>query len=64
MVQLGIIGVVLIIFGRQTSASLGSRLSEFFPGAPSGRTIWLLVAGAVATILGLGMLLVGQRRTL
>lgn len=40
-----VVGVVLIIFGMQASASLGSRLSELFIGAPSDRTIWLLIAG-------------------
>ena len=59
-----VVGVVLIIFGMHTSASLGSRLSELFPGAPSDWTIWLLVAGVAAAILRLGMLLVGRRRTL
>jgi LPXTG-motif cell wall-anchored protein len=59
-----VIGVVLIIFGMQASASVGSRLSELFTGAPSDRTIWLVVAGVAAAILGLGLLLVGRRRTL
>jgi len=59
-----VVGVVLIIFGMQASASLGSRLSELFTGVPSDRTIWLLVAGVAAALLGLGLLLVGRRRTL
>ena len=59
-----VVGVVLMIFGMQASASVGSRLSELFTGAPSDRTIWLLVAGIAAAILGLGLLLVGRRRTL
>src|SRR6266498_6037095 len=63
-IALLVVGVVLIIFGMQASASLGSRLSELFTGAPSDRTIWLLVAGVAAAILGLGLLLVGRRRTL
>jgi len=41
---------------------VGSRLSELFTGAPSDRTIWLLVVGVVAAMLGLGMLLVGRRQ--
>ena len=59
-----VVGVVLIVFGMQASASLGSRLSELFTGAPSDRTLWLLVLGVVAAIVGLGMLLVGRRRAL
>ena len=59
-----VVGVVLMIFGMQASASVGSRISELFTGAPSDRTIWLLVAGVAAAMLGLGLLLVGRRRTL
>jgi len=60
----GLVGLVLMIFGMQASSSVGPRLSELFTGAPSDRTIWLLVAGVAAAILGLGLLLVGRRRTL
>ena len=59
-----VVGVVLIIFGMQASASLGSRLSELFSGTPSDRTIWLLLVGVVVAILGLGLLLTGRRGTL
>jgi len=59
-----VVGVVLMIFGMQASASVGSRVSELLTGAPSDRTIWLLVAGVAAAMLGLGLLLVGRRRTL
>jgi hypothetical protein len=62
-IALLVVGVVLIIFGMQASASLGSRLSELFTGTPSDRTIWLLVLGVVAAIVGLGLLLVGRRGT-
>jgi protein-S-isoprenylcysteine O-methyltransferase Ste14 len=56
-----VVGVVLIIFGMQASVSLGPRLSELFTGTPSDRTLWLLLAGVVVAILGLGMLLTGRR---
>ncbi len=59
-----VVGVVLILFGMNASASLGSRVSELFTGAPSDRTIWLLLAGGAAAIVGLCMLLAGRRRTL
>ena len=59
-----VVGVVLIVFGMNASASLGSRLSELFTGAPSDRTIWLLLAGVAAAIIGLGLLLAGRRRAL
>ena len=63
-IALLVVGIVLIVFGMNASASLGSRVSELFTGAPSDRTIWLLVAGVAAAIIGLGMLLAGRRRTL
>jgi LPXTG-motif cell wall-anchored protein len=63
-IALLVVGVVLIIFGMQASASVGSRLSELFTGAPSDRTIWLLLVGVVAALLGVGLLLTGRRRTL
>ena len=61
-IALLVVGVGLIIFGMQASASLGSRLSELFTGAPSDRTIWLLLAGVAAALLGIGLLLAGRRR--
>ena len=60
-IALLVVGVVLIIFGMQASASVGSRLSELFTGTPSDRTLWLLLEGVVVAILGLGMLLTGRR---
>jgi hypothetical protein len=62
-IALLVVGVVLIIFGMQASASVGSRLSELFSGTPSDRTIWLLLVGVAAAILGLGLLLAGRRGT-
>ena len=59
-----VVGVVLIIFGMQASASVGSSLSELFTGAQSDRTIWLLVAGVAVAIVGVGLLLAGRRRPL
>jgi hypothetical protein len=59
-IALLVVGGALIIFGMQAAASLGSRLSELFTGTPSDRTIWLLLAGVVAAILGFGLLLTGR----
>ena len=62
-IALLVVGIVLIIFGMQASASVGSRLSELFSGTPSDRTIWLLLGGVAAAIIGLGLLLAGRRGT-
>ena len=63
-IALLVVGVVLIIFGMQASASLGSRLSELFTGTPSDRTIWLLILGVVAAIVGSWPILVIVKREL
>ena len=47
-----VVGVVLLILGWQASESTSSELSEAFHGAPSDKTIWLLVGGGILTVLG------------
>ncbi|HEX9661702.1 MAG TPA: DUF3185 family protein [Candidatus Binatia bacterium] len=54
-------GIVLVIFGVSASNSLSSDISRFFTDAPTDKAIWLLVGGAVVTIVGLMGLLRGSR---
>ncbi len=46
-------GILLIIFGVSASKSFSSDVSRFFTGSPTDKAIWMLVGGAVATIIGL-----------
>ena len=46
-------GIVLIIYGINASNSFGSEVSRFFTGSPTDKTVWLLIGGAVAAIIGL-----------
>ena len=46
-------GIILIVFGISASNSLGSDFSRFFTGSPTDKSIWLLIGGAVACIVGL-----------
>jgi len=55
-----ILGIILVIAGLDASDSLSSRFSRLFTGNPTDKTIWLLIGGAVAVILGVSM--VGFRR--
>jgi uncharacterized membrane protein YidH (DUF202 family) len=48
-----VIGLGLLFFGIQASDSFSSELSRFFQGAPSNKAIWLVIAGALATVAGL-----------
>lgn len=45
-------GVVLIIWGISASDSIGSSFSRIFTGAPTDRTIWLLLGGILAAVIG------------
>ncbi len=47
-----VVGIMLIIFGINASDSFGSDVSRFFTGAPTDKSIWLLLGGVVATIVG------------
>jgi uncharacterized membrane protein HdeD (DUF308 family) len=51
------VGVVLILFGLDAKDSLSSRISEFFGGAPTDKTVWLLILGVLAAVVGVGALL-------
>lgn len=54
-------GIVLIIYGIQASESIGSAFSRLFTGAPTDATVWLLVGGTFASILGAVSLLRGSK---
>ena len=46
-------GIVLVIFGISASESLGSDISRFFTGSPTDKAIWMLIIGAVMSVIGL-----------
>jgi hypothetical protein len=52
-------GIVLIVYGINASNSVASSFSRMFTGNPTDRTGWLLVGGIVASIVGLGGVLMG-----
>ncbi len=54
-------GIVLIIYGIGASNSLGSDFSRLFTGAPTDKSIWLLIGGIVAAIIGAGGLMRSSR---
>jgi len=45
-------GIVLIIYGVSALNSFSSDVSRFFTGSPTNKTVWLLIGGAVAAIVG------------
>ncbi len=47
-----VVGVILLVWGIWSADSLKSQASEFFSGHPSGTSMWLIVGGVVAAIIG------------
>jgi len=47
-----VVGIALLIYGVSASDSLGSDFSRFFTGSPTDKTMWMLIGGAVATVVG------------
>jgi hypothetical protein len=58
---IAVLGVVLVIFGLDANDSVSSRISKLFTGSPTDKTIWLLVGGVVAFVVGLSMALTHRR---
>jgi hypothetical protein len=57
-------GIVLIIYGVSASDSIGSGFSRLFTGAPTDKTIWLLLGGILAAGVGLAGTLRGTKTNL
>jgi hypothetical protein len=49
------VGIILAIWGVNASNSVGSSFSKLFTGAPTDKSILLLVGGIVVAIVGAGM---------
>jgi len=54
-------GIVLIIYGINASNSIGSDFSRLFTGSPTDKSIWLLIGGIVAALVGAGGLMRGSK---
>ena len=51
-IALLVVGVVLIFFGFNASDSVSSDVSRAFTGAPTNKTLWMLLGGSAAAIVG------------
>lgn len=50
-------GVLLLVFGIFATDSFSSDVSRFFTGSPTNKAVWMLLGGAVATVVGLALTL-------
>ena len=55
------LGIVLLIFGINESHSFGSDVSRFFTGNPTDRSMWMIIGGVGAVVVGLVLALRGRR---
>jgi hypothetical protein len=55
-------GILLLIFGINAYNSSSSDISRFITGSATDKSIWMLIAGVVATVLGLVRLLRGSKK--
>jgi hypothetical protein len=56
-IALLVVGIVLVIYGINASDSASSGISRIFTGAPTNKTLWLLLGGIGSAIVGVVMML-------
>ena len=55
-----VIGIILLVFGFNASQSLGDQVTETFTGRFTDETMWYIIGGAVAVVVG-GFLALGSK---
>jgi hypothetical protein len=53
-----IVGVLLIVWGRDVSQAVGSQLERALTGSVPDKAIWLYVGGSVLGLIGLMLVFV------
>ena len=51
-IALLVVGIALITYGFDASDSVSSDVSRTFTGAPTNKTMWLLLSGTASAIAG------------
>jgi uncharacterized membrane protein HdeD (DUF308 family) len=46
------VGIILVVYGFHASDSVSSSVSRAFTGAPTDKTMWLLLGGSATAIIG------------
>jgi len=50
-------GVIALVYVFKAKDSIESHLTQTFTGSPSNNAKWLIIGGAVASVAGVGMIL-------
>jgi hypothetical protein len=60
-IALLVVGVALLAYGLQASHSFSNEVSRTFTGSPTDKTMWFLIGGAVAALVGFAGLFRGSK---
>lgn len=60
-IALLVLGATLLYFGLNATDSVGEQVVEGVTGRYTDQTMWYLIGGAVAGVVGLVLLLTGRR---
>lgn len=55
-----VVGVILLYFGWQSSESIGDQLTESLTGRFTEETMFFIIGGAIAAVVGLYLTLRGR----
>ena len=62
-IVLAILGIILLVSGIVASDSISSSFSKFFTGAPSDKSVWMMIGGALLTAVGAGLSISGGTKS-
>ena len=54
-------GVIALVYGFKAKDSAESKVKDFFTGSPSDDAKWLLIGGSVASVVGVGLILLKSK---
>jgi hypothetical protein len=54
-------GIILLMMGYNEAHSMRSGFAHYFTGSPTDKSMWMLIAGGIATLAGLISLLTGSK---
>ena len=53
---LSVVGIRLMVYGFDASDAVISDISRAFTGAPTNKTLWLLLGGSLSVVIGMALI--------